>query len=124
MSVSITIQTTLTATDSVSSLINKTIATTSTCTMIDYSTSFNVSTTPASLILPLSPLQIVYIKNIGSANNVTVTWTPTGGSSAVIQTLTPTSFMLYIQTSVGQGVTAVSVATASLTSKIEYVIGG
>ncbi len=123
MSVSITVQSTLTATDSVSSLLNKTIATTSTCTMVDYSTSFNVTTAPASLILPLSPLQVVYVKNVGSVN-VQVTWTPTGGGSAIVQSLTPTSFILFIQNTVGQGVSAVSVVTLSGSSKIEYVIGG
>lgn len=124
MPVTITESVSLSASDGVTSLISKVITTTSSCTLIDYSTSFYVTTTPASLSLPVSPLQVVYIKNVGSTNNVIVTWTPNGGSSAVVQKLTPSSFMSFIQNATGQGITALSVQADAGTSYIEFVIGG
>lgn len=123
MPLTTTISATLSATDGVTSILNKNISTTSSGILLDYSSSFGVNSTPASIPLPASPLQFVYVKNIGTVN-VVVTWTPNGGSSAVTQTLTPTSYIMFIQNTTGQGITALSVATASSSSFIEYVIGG
>lgn len=123
MPATITIASTISASDTVTSLLNKTVSVSSTCTMVDYSTSFQVTSTPASLLLPITPLQVAYIKNIGTVN-VQITWTPNAGSPAVVQTLTPNSFLFVLQNSTGQGITAISVQTASSTSKIEYVVGG
>ena len=75
------------------------------------------------MTLPIVPLQLLMIRNTGS-NNLQVTWTPNGGSSAVIQTITPTSFIHIIQSSSGQGVSNVSVQAITAPTTMEYVFAG
>lgn len=87
-----------------------------------------IGTSPVSLTLPISPAVFVYIKNLSPSATVTVTWTPNGGSSAVIQTLNSvgtgspvtSSFMI----SAGVGVSALSVSASAVNTPIEYILGG
>lgn len=83
-----------------------------------------ISTTPVSLTLPVSPIQFLYIRNTHLTNTVSVTWTPTGGASNVIQLLEPGSFISFGQAAAGAGVTAVSVTGSGAGTTLEYVLAG
>jgi hypothetical protein len=123
MSISATVTLTVSATDGTTSVLSKSSPVTLTLNLIDYSSAFNITTSSTPLILPVTPVQFVYIKNIGSTNNLQVTWTPTGGASAIIQTLTPGSPITFGQFTTGQGVTAISVQAITAATQIEYIIG-
>jgi hypothetical protein len=57
----------------------------------------SIGTSPTSIALPVSPTQFVYVKNLHATQTLTVTWTPTGGTSAVVQTLQPGSVIIFIE---------------------------
>jgi hypothetical protein len=85
---------------------------------------FAVGTSPESLILPVSSVNFIYIKNTSASGiSVTVTWTPLGQTSVLVQVLEPGSAILVVQAATGGGVSAISVQ-ATATGSIEYVIGG
>jgi len=92
-------------------------------TVVQYNNGLQIPTsTPTSLILPVSPANIVYIRNIGKTN-VTITWTPSGGSSNVVINLVPQAFIIMSESTTGQGVTAISAVATTSQSTIEYVLG-
>jgi hypothetical protein len=92
-------------------------------TLVEYNNGLQVPTSPAtSLILPANPANIVYIRNIGTTT-ITVTWTPNSGSSNIVVKLVPLGFIMMGEAATGQGVTAISVQSATSQGTIEYVLG-
>lgn len=81
-------------------------------------------TSPVSLPLPISPTQVIYIANLSQLNTVTVTWTPTGASSAVVQTLQPLAAILVMGSNVTSGVTAISLTASSANTSVDYLLAG
>jgi hypothetical protein len=93
-------------------------------TIFDYAQGLSVGTSPTALSLPLSPAQFLYIKNLSTTATVTATWTPNGGSSAVVITLQPGSTIIYVETNATSGITALSVTASAATTPIEYIVLG
>ena len=85
--------------------------------------SITVTTSPSTISLPISPTQIVYIKNNSTTFQTTVTWTRNGGASASVVVLQPGAFIMLMETDTTSGITALSfVATGS--SLVEYILAG
>src|SRR5271156_5061983 len=59
------------------------------------SQSISLASGSTAITLPISPLQFLYIKNLHAVNTIIVTWTPTSGSSAAVQTLQPGGFIVF-----------------------------
>ena len=84
----------------------------------------SIGTSPTSITLPVSPTQFVYIKNLHATQTLAVSWTPTGGSSAVIQTLQPGSVVIFSELAAGSGITALSLTGSGAATICEYVLAG
>lgn len=93
-------------------------------TIFDYAQGLVVGTSPTSLTLPLSPNQFLYIKNLSTANSVTVTWTPNGGSSNPVLTIQPGATIIYVETNTTSGITALTVTASANNTSIEYILLG
>lgn len=84
-----------------------------------------IGTSPVAIILPITPTQVVYVANLSQTNNVTVTWTPSGQSSAVVQNLGPLAMILSVEstTSVG-GITALTLTASGANTLVDYFLAG
>jgi hypothetical protein len=80
-----------------------------------------VTTTSESITLPATPTQLFYLKNLSASFTVTVTWTPLGQASAVVQVVQPGGTIFFFNP--GSGITALSVV-ASGTANVDYVMAG
>lgn len=91
-----------------------------------YSQSQIVGTSPTTITLPISPVEFFYLKNLSSTSGttVTVTWTPTGGSSASVLALDPGGYIFFCEGTTTNGVTAISVVASAAGTPIEYVTNG
>ncbi len=96
--------------------------------MTDYSylRGYQVPTSPTSISFPfgISLVQVCYIRNVGSVNNVTVTWTPNGGSSNPVITLTPNSGILFLEADLTKGISALSLQSITNVTNCDIVIAG
>jgi hypothetical protein len=127
MAVSLSINGNITVSDSTSGIIalQKLLSgLTTTGTVFSEAQFLSIGTSPVAIALPISPIQFLYVKNLHATNTVTVTWTPTSGASATIQTLEPGSAILFCQNVVGAGITALTVVASGTNTQIEYIIGG
>lgn len=84
----------------------------------------SIGTSPTSIGLPISPVQFLYIKNLHATQTLQVTWTPNGGSSNIVQTLTPGAAILFIQAGTADGITALSLEGSGAATTCEYVLAG
>ena len=96
-------------------------------TVYSYTPFFQAATTVTTVTLPAATVYVVYVKNLSSANNLTVNFTPTGGSSQNVLLLSGASesggIFLYFQTAeTGGGITALSLAAANATSPAEVFV--
>lgn len=133
MSVTVTVQGTITAIDSAVGTIpfSKQLSVVMNGLTFSETQSQLVGTSPTTLALPTTPAQFVYIKNLAATGSVAVTWTPQGGASAVTQNLSPGQALLFLNSSVGPaiagvspGISALSVTASAASTPIEYMIGG
>jgi len=93
-------------------------------------TVLQVTTGGLTVTLTNSPSFGVYIRNIG-VNPVQVTWTPTAGSSAVIQDLAPGAWIAFAQPQTAAavvtatpGITALTLTALTATTPVEFVAIG
>lgn len=84
----------------------------------------SIGTSPVSIALPVSPVQFLYLKNLHATQTLTVTWTPTGGSTATIQLLEPGDVIIFLHTAAGGGITALSLTGSGAATTCEFVIAG
>lgn len=91
-----------------------------------------VSVTTGGVTITLSPATVfgIYIRNVG-VNPVQVTWTPTAGSSAVIQDLAPGGFIAFANpanaaavVTATPGITALTLQALTATTPVEVVTIG
>jgi hypothetical protein len=87
---------------------------------------FQVATAGSTIALPASTIYYVYARNLGN-NNITLTYTPTGGSSTSIGLSPVTSnfggIFFYAQTAESNGgITALSAMAATAATPIEYFV--
>lgn len=119
----------ITLTDSVSGTVQLTkpiVGVSFLGTVSTYANQLEIGTSPTSIGLPISPTQFIYVKNLTpttSTNTVTVTWTPNGGSSAVVVLLEPGAFILLGGPTTG-GISALSVTASTSSTPIEYILVG
>jgi len=91
-----------------------------------YNQFMQVLTTGSAVTLPSGKAFAVYVRNQG-ANNITVTYTPTGGSSASA-VLTPVTggfggvFMLFETAEAAGGITALTLTAAVATTPAEVFL--
>lgn len=83
-----------------------------------------IGTSPVTIAVPNAVANFVYIKNLHATNTLTVTWTPNGGSSNVVVTLEPGGSIILAQSTVGGGITALSVTASGASTPIEYNLVG
>ena len=83
-----------------------------------------VGTTPTSQVLPISPTQFLYIKNLHATQTLAVTWTPTGGASNIVMTLQPQSAIFFLEAAAGGGITALSLTGSGAATTYEMILGG
>lgn len=81
-------------------------------------------TSPTTVTLPISPTQIVYIANLSQTATVTVTWTPTGGSSATVTVLQPLAALLSMESNTTSGITALSITASGANTPVDYLLAG
>lgn len=76
--------------------------------------------------LPTTRVLHLYLHNTHATAKITVTWTPTGGSSAVVQTLEPGGEILFwlASTSSTAGITALSLQSDTSSATFESFLGG
>lgn len=86
--------------------------------------SLSVGTSPTSIGLPISPTQVIYIKNLHATNTLTVTWTPQGGASNVVITLQPGGLILLNEPNVTSGISALSLTASGVSTPVDYVLVG
>lgn len=93
-------------------------------TVSSYAETITLSTSPLSIGLPVSPVQFLYINNLDTVNSVIVTWTPTGGSSNIVQTVDPGGAILFCQTGTTNGITALSLQGSAGAPSVKYLLLG
>lgn len=127
MAVQIQFQGSIQISDVASGLIqgNKTIQSLlSSATLATVADTLSVGTGSTSISLPISPTQVVYLQNLHASQNITVTWTPNGGSSATVGTLQPGGCLMLVETDLTQGITALSVQASGASTPLLYILGG
>jgi hypothetical protein len=80
-----------------------------------------------AITLPITTVQFIYIKNTmaPATNTIAVSWTPTGGASAVVQTLRGGDFIIFsASVGAGSGATALSLNASAAATTCEYVLFG
>jgi hypothetical protein len=83
-----------------------------------------VGTSPTALGLPATPVLFAYIKNLHATQTISVTWTPNGGSSAVILVLQPGSFITFGEANTLSGVTAITLTGSGANTNYEFILAG
>lgn len=123
MAITITTGGQMTVTDSTTGIqaLQKQLSQVMTGTSFSEAQTISIGTSATSLTLPLAQANFVYIKNLHASQTVTVSWTPTGGSSATIATLGPGNLIVLAG---ANGVTAVSLTASGASTPVEYIIGG
>ena len=127
MAINTSFQGSILITDILSGLIqsNKTIsAALATSTLATIADTLSVGTSPTTIALPISPTQVVYLQNQHATQTITVTWTPNGGSSAVVGTLQPSGALMLVETNLTSGITALSVQASGASTPLLYILAG
>lgn len=97
-----------------------------TATTVFYDPFIQIGTSATVLTLPAATIFIVYVKNLSSAANILLNWTPNGGSAVNVGVIAPGGVFTHFMatetagtaiSSITNGITAVSLtASASATS--------
>jgi hypothetical protein len=107
------------------SLLNKILALASAnCTQESKAEGQSIPNSATAISLPISPCQVVWIKNTGNTNALQVTWTPQGGASNIVISLQPGSGILLIEAATGSGISALSLQAAAASTTVEYYLAG
>jgi hypothetical protein len=127
MSINTTLTGTIVITDLVTNnlLANKTLANISYLGSVStIAETVSIPNSPTSIALPVSPTQVVYIKNTHATQTLTVTWTPQGGSSNPVVTLQPGAYILFGEPVAGGGISALSLQGSAANTSVEYILVG
>jgi hypothetical protein len=78
-------------------------------TVLEGPNALSLSSGANAITLPIATVQFVFLTNTHATQTIAVTWTPTGGASAAINTLGPGDFIVLGTTArSGSGITALS----------------
>ena len=96
--------------------------------LTDYSylRGYQVPTVPTSIAFPFgfSLAQVAYVRNVGSVNDLIVTWTPQGGSSNPVITLEPGGAILFLEPTLVKGISALSLQSVTTATNADIIIAG
>lgn len=89
-----------------------------------FAQNFLVGTSPSTIAIPSTSAQFLYIRNIPTTftSNITVAWTPNGGSSETILTLSPGSAILFSETDTTNGITALTLTASAVNTPVEFIL--
>lgn len=78
-----------------------------------------------AITLPVSPAQFIYVKNTHATQTIAVSWTPTGGVSAIVNTLRPGDFIIMSTSAgTGSGFTVLGLNASGAATTCEYILFG
>lgn len=86
--------------------------------------SISVGTSPVAISLPVSPSQVLYVKNTHATQTLLVTWTPNGGASNPVITLQPQGYIIFAEPNTTSGITALTVTGSAPSTTLEYFVAG
>lgn len=98
----------------------------------EYLTNVAIPTSPTSITFPsgVTKLQFVFIRNLGS-QSLQVTWTPSGGGSNVVTTLTaatpqgtPGGMIVLFEPDTSLGITALSLQAITAATVAQVIMAG
>jgi hypothetical protein len=112
----------LTGSTSLSKVLNNAY----TGTVENYGQSVLIGTSPVTIALPVSPAQFLYVKNLSTTlgNTITITWTPTSGSSNIVVILDPGALLIFSEVTTTNGISALSIVASLAATPIEYILCG
>lgn len=78
-----------------------------------------------AITLPITTVQFIYVKNTHATQTIAVSWTPTGGVSAIVNTLRPGDFIiLSASAGAGSGFTVLGLNASGAATTCEYILFG
>jgi hypothetical protein len=90
----------------------------------EYYPAFSVTTGGSAVTFPIAALQFVYVKNTSTTATITVVATPNGGSSATVIKLDPGGFWMFGETTITNGITAMTLTSSSGTITAQLILAG
>lgn len=93
-------------------------------TVFSYDQTLSVGTSPVSPVLPINPVQVVFLQNNSTTASVLITWTKNNGASVGVLTLDPGGFIFFSETSTSNGITALSLTASAASTPISVVLAG
>lgn len=93
-------------------------------TVFSYDQTLSVGTSPVSPVLPINPVQVVFLQNNSTTASVLITWTKNSGASVGVLTLDPGGFIFFSETSTSNGITALSLTASAASTPISVVLAG
>lgn len=77
-----------------------------------------------SQTLPTTTVLQFYFKNTATAGNVTLTWTPSGGSSNIVKKVGPGGVVAFWEPATGDGITTLTIQSDTNPVTYEMFLGG
>ena len=78
-----------------------------------------------AITLAIATTQFIYIKNTHASQTIAVSWTPTGGVSAIVNTLRPGDWlMMSTSAGSGSGFTVLGLNASGAATTCEYILFG
>lgn len=78
-----------------------------------------------AITLPIIPTQFFYIKNTHATQTIAVSWTPTGGVTAIINTLRPGDWLaMSTSAGAGSGFGVLGLNASGAATTCEYILFG
>ncbi len=128
MAVTAALRGNLTLTDNLtgSTSLSKVVNSAYTGDLSNFGQSVPIGTSPVTISLPNGSCQFLYVKNLSTTagTTVTITWTPTSGSSVVIVTLDPSALIIFAEASTTNGITALSLVSNQPATPVEFILVG
>lgn len=94
-------------------------------TISSFAQSQSIGTSPVTINVPVIPTQFVYLKNLSTSATITVSWTCTEvGVSNQVLVLQPGSFIIFLESNVLSGITAMSLTASNTATTVEYIMTG
>lgn len=96
-----------------------------TCTVVEGPIQLSLASGANAQTLPIATVQYIYLKNSHATQTIAVTLTPTGGASAIVNTLRPGDYIIISASAgAGSGFTALSLNASGAATTGEMILGG
>ncbi len=88
----------------------------------EFAQSQTIGTSPVSIPMPATPVEFVYVKNVGTTGAIILSWNSVEvGELEQIIVLQPGAFIILMETNTTSGITAMSL-TATVATTVEYLL--